>query len=172
MYEFWDGDDRKSFLRERPSHIIYVWHLAYKYDILTAVRQQLQNEFTADGSSTPDVGSVRKRKSPPGSNDPSVITNGLSNNIQQITASINGLVGVARQSQQTQEVQMLHVHRKELEDTIEYLKASSMELEIKICGETGTKKNLLGKALQKKTKDLKTRKNELAETTKLIEHHP
>ena len=78
---------------------------------------------------------------------------------------------MARQSQQTQEVQMLHVHRKELEDTIEYLKASSMELKMKICDETEAKKNLLGKALQKKTKDLKTRKNELAETTKLIEHH-
>ena len=90
------------------------------------LRQQLQNEFTADGSSAPDVGSVRKQKSPPGLNDPSVITNGLSNNIQQIAASINGLVGVARQSQQTQEVQMLHIHQKELEDTIEYLEVSSM----------------------------------------------
>ena len=104
-------------------------------------------------------------------NDPSVITNGLSDNIQQIAASINGLVGVAQQSQQTQEVQMLHICRKELEDTIEYLEVSSMELEMKICDETGTKKKLLGKALQKKTKDLKMRKNELAETTKLIEHH-
>ena len=59
------------------------------------MRQQLRNEFTADGSSAPDVGSVQKWKSPPGSNDPSVITNGLSDNIQQIAASINGLVGVA-----------------------------------------------------------------------------
>ena len=42
---------------------------------------------------------------------------------------------------------------------------------MKICDETGTKKNLLGKALLKKTKDLKTRQNELAETTKLIERH-
>ena len=117
MYEFWDGDDRKSFLRERPSHILYLWHLAYKYDILTAMRQQLRNELTADGSSAPDVGSVRKWKSPPGSNDPSVITNGLSDNIQQIAASIHELEGVARQSQQTQEDQMLQVRRKELEDT-------------------------------------------------------
>ena len=135
------------------------------------LRQQLQNEFTTDGSSAPDVGSVRKWKSPPGLNDPSVITNGLSNNIQQIAASINGLVGVARQSQQTQEVQLLHIHRKELEDTIEYLEVSSMELEMKICDKTGTKKKLLGKALLKKTKDLKTRKNVLAETMKLIEQH-
>ena len=58
VYEFWDGDDRKSFLQERPSHILYLWHLAYKYDILNAVRQQIRNEFTTDGSSTPNVGSV------------------------------------------------------------------------------------------------------------------
>ena len=64
---------------------------------------------------------------------------------------------------------MLHVCRKELEDTVEYLEASSMELKMKICDETGTKKKLLGKALLKKTKDLKKRQNELAETTKLIE---
>ena len=171
IYEFWDGDNRKSFLRERPSHILYLWHLAYKYDILNAVRQQIRNEFTADGSSTPNVGSVRKRKSPPGSNDPSVITNGLSDNIQQIAASINGLVGVARQSQQTQEIQMLHVCRKELEDTIEYLEASSMEMEMKSCDKTGTKKKLLGKALLKKKKDLKMRQNELAQTKRLIEQH-
>ena len=47
---------------------------------------------------------------------------------------------------------MLHVCQKELEDTIEYLEASSMELEMKICDETGTKKKLLGKVLQKKQK--------------------
>ena len=87
------------------------------------MRQQIQNEFTTDGSSVPNVRSVQKRKSPPGSRDPSVVTTGLSDNIQQIAASINELVGVARQSQQTQEIQMLHVHRKELEDTIEYLEA-------------------------------------------------
>ena len=45
VYEFWDGDDRHSFLCEKPSHVLYLWHLAYKYDILNAVRQQLRNEF-------------------------------------------------------------------------------------------------------------------------------
>ena len=47
---------------------------------------------------------------------------------------------------------MLHVHQKELEDTVEYLEFSSMELEIKNCDETGTKKKLLGKASMKKKK--------------------
>ena len=166
VYEFWDGDDRKSFLQERPSHTLYLWHLAYKYDILNAVWQQIQNEFTADA---PNVGSVQKWKSPPGSNYPSVITNGLSDNIQQIAASINRLVGVARRSQQTQEIQMLHIRRKELEDTIEYLEASSMEMEMKSCDETSTEKIILRKALLKKKKDLKMRQIELAQTKKLIE---
>ena len=66
---------------------------------------------------------------------------------------------------------MLHVRRKELEDTIEYLEASSMEMEMKSCDETGTKKKLLGKALQKKKKDLKMRQSELAQTKRLIERH-
>ena len=42
VYEFWDGDDRKLFSRERPSHVLYLWHLSYKYDILNAIRQQLR----------------------------------------------------------------------------------------------------------------------------------
>ena len=66
---------------------------------------------------------------------------------------------------------MLHICRKELEDTIEYLEASSMELEMKSCDETGTKKKLLGKPLLKNKKDFKTRQNELAETMKLIDQH-
>ena len=30
VYEFVDGDDRKSFLHECPAHVLYLWHLAYK----------------------------------------------------------------------------------------------------------------------------------------------
>ena len=41
---------------------------------------------------------------------------------------------------------------------------------MKSCDETG-KKNLLGKALLKKKKDLNTRQNELSETMKLIDQH-
>ena len=33
-YEFIDGDDRKSFLREHPLHTLYLWHLLHKYGIL------------------------------------------------------------------------------------------------------------------------------------------
>ena len=41
VYEFIDGDDRKSFLCERPPHVLYLWHIAYTYDILHNVCQQL-----------------------------------------------------------------------------------------------------------------------------------
>ena len=168
VYEFWDGDDRKSFLWERLSHVLYLWQLLYTYKILSTVRQQLCSDSTMDGSSAPDVRQVQKRKSSPKSNDPSIITNGLSDNIQQIAASINGLVGVAKQSQHTQERQMLYAHHKELEDTIKDLEGSAMELEIKSLEETGTKKELLENAVLKKKKDLCAKQNELAETIQSI----
>ena len=34
VYEFIDGDDQKSFLHKHPLHILYLWHIAYTYDIL------------------------------------------------------------------------------------------------------------------------------------------
>ena len=49
-----------------------------------------------------DAAQSMKQKHSPKSNDPSMITTGLSDNIQQIAESINGLVGVARQSHKTQ----------------------------------------------------------------------
>ena len=81
-----------------------------------------------------------------------------------MAASINGLVGVAKQSQHTQERQMLYTRHKELEDTIKDLEGSTMQLEIKSLDETGTKKELLEKAVLKKKKDLSAKQKELAET--------
>ena len=54
-YEFLDGDDCKSFLRERPPHILYPWHLSHKYGILKTVRQQLDDHAVVDGTSAPNV---------------------------------------------------------------------------------------------------------------------
>ena len=53
QYEFIDGDDRKSFLRERPAHILYLWHISHQYGILTKVRQQLTGDFIVDGKTAP-----------------------------------------------------------------------------------------------------------------------
>ena len=49
-----------------------------------------------------------EKKKPPKSNDPSVIMNNLSDNIQQIADSINGLVRVVKQSQTNQQIDFLH----------------------------------------------------------------
>ena len=76
-------------------------------------------------------------KKSPESNAPSVITNNLSDNIQQIADSINGSVGVAKQSQMHQQIDFLHHHHKELEDTIGDLDGSCLELEFKILDESG-----------------------------------
>ena len=76
-YEFIDGDDRKSFLRERPPHILYLWHLTHKYGILQKVRQQLVGCSSVDGPHVPDVDTtLKKRKQSPGSIDQSISDSG------------------------------------------------------------------------------------------------
>ena len=62
-YEFLDGDDHKSFLRERPPHILYLWHLSHKYGILKTVRQQLDGHAVVDGTSAPNVDVSTKKES-------------------------------------------------------------------------------------------------------------
>ena len=76
-YEFIDGDDHKSFLREYPSHILYHWHLLHKYGILQKVRQQLVGGSSVDGTNAPNVDTTsKKRKHLPGSIDPSISDSG------------------------------------------------------------------------------------------------
>ena len=61
-YEFLDGDDRKSFLHERPPHVLYLWHLAHKYGVLQTVRQQLDGSSSVDGINVPDVDTICNKK--------------------------------------------------------------------------------------------------------------
>ena len=76
-YEFIDGDDRKSFLREHPPHIIYLWHLMHKFGILRKVRQQLVGCSSVDGPHAPDVDTtLKKRKQSPSSIDQSISNSG------------------------------------------------------------------------------------------------
>ena len=109
-YEFIDGDDRKSFLREHPPHILYLWHLAHKYGILQKVRQQLLGCSSVDGPHAPDVDTtLKKRKQSPGSIDQSMSDSGrIMINMEQIANLINGLVDVARQSHETQQINMVY----------------------------------------------------------------
>ena len=156
VYEFIDGDDRKSFLCERPPHV-YSWHIAYTYDILHAVRQQLRNDCISEGSHAPSVASIKRKKSPE-SNDPSVTTTNLSENIQQIVDSINGLVRVAKQSQMNQQIDFLHRRHKELEDTIGAMGSACVDLELKILDETGKRHLVYKKALSKNMQELDGKK--------------
>ena len=72
-YEFLDGDDRKSFVRESPAHVLYLWHLTHQYGILTKVRQQLHGNFVIDGTNALSVDPLgRNRKHKLSSTDPSI----------------------------------------------------------------------------------------------------
>ena len=96
-YKFLDGNDRKSFLRECPPHILYLWHLSHKYGILKTVQQQLDGHAVVDGTSAPNVDvSTKKRKYSPNSSDPSYSESGkFTENMEHLADSISGLVSVA-----------------------------------------------------------------------------
>ena len=93
---------------------MYLWHRSHQYRILTKVRQPLNGDFVVDGKSAPsvDTSSACKQKHTPSSASVSE-SDGSNKNMEQIVDSINGLVCVARQSQQTQQINILHQHRKE-----------------------------------------------------------
>ena len=146
--------------------MLYLGHLAYKYDILHTVRQQLWSGSSIDGDAGPSVDTARsmKQKHSPESNDPSLITDGLSDSIQQIAKSINGLVGVARLSHETQQMNMLHARRKQLEDCITKLDESCMDLKLKCIDSSGSRKKLFQKAPKKKETEMEEKKKELSHT--------
>ena len=112
QYEFLDSDDQKSFLRECPAHVLYLWHLTHQYGILTKVRQHLHGDFVIDGTNAHSMDTLgRKRKYTLSSTDPSISESSrITKNMEQIADSINSLVSVARHSQQTQQINILHRH--------------------------------------------------------------
>ena len=147
---------------------MYLWHISHQYGILTKVRQQLNGDFIVDGKSAPsiDTSSACKQKHTPSSTLVGE-SDGLNKNMEQIADSINGLVCVARQSQQTQQIILLHRHRKELEDAIQSLDISCMELELRMLEEnSGRKKDVYRQMLKKE--EVEHNRRELEKTTKLI----
>ena len=146
--------DKEPTEEERPPHILYLWHLCHMYGILMKVWQQLQGDCVVDGMNAPsiDTSSCRKRK-----HTPSLTSvrdyDGLTKNMEQIVESINGLVGVTKQSHQTQQMNILHRRCKELEDTVQALDNSCMELELNMLEETcPRKKKVYQKMLEKRKK--------------------
>ena len=95
--------------------------------------------------------------------------NNLSDNIQQIANSINGLVRVAKQSQTNQQIDFLHCRCKELEDAIGVLDGACVELELKILDKTGKRQLVYKKALSKNMQELDGKKEELDENKHKLE---
>ena len=126
-----------------------------------------------DGTNAPSINmsSCQKRKHTPSSTSVSD-HDGLTKNMEQIVESINGLVGVAKQSHQTQQMNILHQRRKELEDTVQALDKSCMELELNMLEETcPRRKKVYQKMLEEKNEEVEQNRNELEQTTQSIHNH-
>ena len=74
------------------------------------MRQQLAGCSSVDGPHAPDVDTTsKKRKQSLGSIDQSISDSGrITKDMEQIADSINGLVDVARQSHEMQQINMLY----------------------------------------------------------------
>ena len=111
-----------------------------------------------DGKSAPSVDTslARKQKHTPSTASVSE-GDGLNKNMEQIADSINSLVYVARQSQQTQQINILHRRRKELEFELRMLEETS-----------GRKKDVYRRMFTKKEEEVEQNRKELEKMTKLI----
>ena len=88
--------------------------------------------------------------------------------MEQITNSINGLVGVARQSQEMQQINMLYLCREKLEEAIQTLDSACMELELNLLESTGTRKQVFEHVFNRKKAELDDKKTELQAITHTI----
>ena len=79
------------------------------------------------------------------------------------------MVRVAKQSQTNQQIDFLHRHHKQLEDTIGVLDGACVELELKILDETRRRKQVYKKALSKNMQELDGKKEELYENKHKLE---
>ena len=121
---------------------------------------------SVDGINIPNVDTIRnkKRKHSPESGDPSWSdSENITKNMEQIANSINGLVRVARQSQEMQQINMLHQRREKLEEAIQTLDSACMELEMNLLESTGTRKQLFECVFNRKKAELDDKKTELQE---------
>ena len=148
-------------MRENPSHILYLWHVSYKYGILQTVRQQLNADVSLDGATAPSVASARKRKSSPGSLDDSS-QSAMSRDLRRMTTSIDGLVGVAK-------LDILQRRRRELEQSRHELDVEIMDLELRSVAESlPARVAIYERALQRKNAQLTSIQQDLDEVTRQI----
>ena len=74
---------------------------------------------------------------------------------------VDGILSVARQSQATQQINMLHRRREKLEEAIQTLDSACMELELNLLESTGTRKQVFERVFNKKKAELDEKKAEL-----------
>ena len=82
--------------------------------------------------------------------------------------SLKILQSVARQSHQTQQVNIMYRRRKELEDSIEIIEGYCIELELQLLESTGTRKQVFECALKKNHDLMECKRKELEETIIMI----
>jgi hypothetical protein len=57
-----NGDNRASFLRDSPSHVLYLWHLMDLYELLNDLKETLHEDVQATGTSAPTTASTRAKR--------------------------------------------------------------------------------------------------------------
>ena len=162
VYKFIGGDDRKNFLKERPPHVLYLWHIAQTYGILNNVRQQLKVASSLDGNNAPSVSSSHKRKDL--SSNSSQTGSMLGQDTRCIANSIDGLVRVAQQSNKTQAIDILYWQREVVESTMKEFDETMLNTELKIVDADEHCVAIYEKALSKK----QTEKTKLEEIRSAI----
>ena len=88
--------------------------------------------------------------------------------MEHLADSISGLVSIARQSHQTQQINIMHRRQKELEDSIEKIEGFCIELELQLLELTGTRKQVFEHALKKNHDLTEHKRKELEETIVMI----
>ena len=164
VYKFIDGDDRKNFLKERPPHVLSLWHISWTYGILNNVRQQLKVASSLDGNNAPSVSSSYKRKDL--SSNSSQRGSVLSQDIRCMTNSIDGLVRVAQQSIKTQVIDILYW--QVLQSTMKDFDETILDIELKIVDADEHCVAINEKALSKKQRELQDEKTKLEEIRSAI----
>ena len=156
----------KNFSKERPPHVLYLWHITQTYGILNNVQQQLKAVSCLDGNNAPSVSSSQKRKDL--SSQSSESGYAVGQDIRSMTNSIDGLVRVAQESIKKQGIDSLHRQREVLESTIKECDKTILDIELKIVDADKHHVAIYEKALSKKQMEPQEKKEELDEIRSAI----
>ena len=136
----------RFFLKERPPHVLYLWHITQTYGILNNVQEQLKAVSCLDGNNEPSVPSIQKRKD-------------LSSQSSESGYAVGqDLVRLAQESIKKQGIDSLHWQREVLESTIKECDEMILDIELKIVDADKHHVAIYEKALSKKQMELQERR--------------